>query len=295
MKKPFTYLRPLTPIEACHFKEKHDKKAKFWAGGTDLLLQWRDEKINLDYCVDLTFIHDLEFIRKDSDQICIGSLTTVNALEDSSKLDNSLSIIREAAGKLGPPGIRTTATIGGNICNAAPSADLATPLIVLGAQAKFLSSAGERWVNMDEFFLNVNQTALKENELLVEIRIPIPQDTTAASFLKIDRNVVDIAIVNMSMKATMDDSGIFSDVKIAFGAVAPTPIRIKSAEQLLLGADIFKIEDTLIDEVGNRVAKEVKPITDVRSSAEYRRAVSKVLSMRALNNVISDLKKRRKA
>ena len=150
-------------------------------------------------------------------------------------------------------------------------------------------------MNMDEFFLNVNQTALKENELLVEIRIPIPQDTTAASFLKIDRNVVDIAIVNMSMKATMDDSGIFSDVKIAFGAVAPTPIRIKSAEQLLLGADIFKIEDTLIDEVGNRVAKEVKPITDVRSSAEYRRAVSKVLSMRALNNVISDLKKRRKA
>jgi len=293
MKKTFTYLRPLTPIEACRFKEKHDKKAKFWAGGTDLLIQWRGEKINLDYCIDLSFISDLEYIKKDSDQICIGSLTKVNALENSSKLDNSLSIIQEAAGELGPPGIRTTATIGGNLCNAAPSADLATPLIVLGAQTKFLNSTEERWVNMDEFFLHVNKTALKENELLTEIKIPIPRDTTATSFLKIGRNVVDIAIVNMSMKAAMDEAGILSDVKIAFGAVAPTPIRIKSAEKLLLGADIFKIKDTLIDEVGNKVQEEVKPITDVRSSAEYRREVSRVLAVRAVKNVLGDLKKRR--
>jgi len=294
MKKTFTYLRPLTPVEACRFKEKCDEKAKFWAGGTDLLIQWRGEKIILDYCVDLSFISDLEYIKKDADQICIGSLTKVNTLEKSSKLDNALSIIQEAAGKLGPPGLRTTATIGGNLCNAAPSADLATPLIVLGAEARFLSSAGERWVNMDDFFLYVNKTALKENELLAEIKIPIPGNTTATSFLKIDRNVVDIAIVNMSIKATMDEAGILSDVKIAFGAVAPTPIRIKSAEKLLLGADIFKIGNSLIDEVGNKVQEEVKPITDVRSSAEYRRKVSRVLAVRAVKNVLGDLKKRRK-
>ncbi len=293
MKKTFTYLRPLTPVEACRFKEKYDKKAKFWAGGTDLLLQWRDQKISLDYCVDLSFIRDLEYIKKDSDQICIGSLTRVNALENSSELDNSLSIIRKAAERLGPPGIRTTATIGGNLCNASPSADLATPLIVLGAHAKFLTSTEERWVNMDEFFLNVSQTVLKENELLTEIKIPIPQDITATSFLKIDRNVVDIAIVNMSMKATMDEAGILTDVKMAFGAVAPTPIRIESAEKLLLGVDIFKIENTLIDEVGNKVQEEVKPITDVRSSAEYRREVSRVLAVRAVKNVLGDLKNRR--
>ena len=123
--------------------------------------------------------------------------------------------------------------------------------------------------------------------------MPIPRDTTATSFLKIGRNVVDIAIVNMSMKAAMDEAGILSDVKIAFGAVAPTPIRIKSAEKLLLGADIFKIKDTLIDEVGNKVQEEVKPITDVRSSAEYRREVSRVLAVRAVKNVLGDLKKRK--
>lgn len=295
MKKTFAYLRPLSSIEACHFKEKHGNKAKFWAGGTDLLIQLRHEKISLDYCIDLSFIRDLEFIKKDSDQIRIGSLTKVNALENSTRLNNALSIIREAAGKLGPPGLRTTASIGGNICNASPSADLSTPLIVLEAQGKILSSTGERWVNMSEFFLNVNQTILKENELLTEIKIPIPADETATSFLKIDRNSVDIAIVNMSMKATMDAADNLTDVKIAFGAVAPTPIRIKPAEKLLLGANIFKIKNALINEVGNKVQENIKPISDVRSSAEYRREISRILAIRALNNVVNDLKERRKA
>ncbi len=294
MEKSFEYLRPLTPNEACHFKEKYGKKSKFWAGGTDLLLQWQEQKVDLDYCIDLSFISDLEYIKKDSDQVCLGSLTRVASIEESSKLDNSLSIIREAAGELATPGIRTTATIGGNLCHAAPSADLATPLIVLGAEVRILSSVAERWVNMDEFFLNVNQTTLEENELLGEIRIPIPSAKTATAFLKVGRTVIDIAIVNMSMRLTMDDERLLSDVRIAFGAVAPIPLRIKTAENMLLGADVSKIENSLIDEVSNKVAEKIKPITDVRSTAEYRREISRVLTKRALENVIQDLREPRK-
>jgi CO/xanthine dehydrogenase FAD-binding subunit len=295
MKKTFEYLRPLTPAEAYDLKARYGKKSRFWAGGTDLLLQWQDDIVSLDYCIDLSFIPDLDYISKDSDAVSIGSLTKVTSIEASSELNHSLSIIREAAGELATPQIRNTATIGGNLCHAAPSADLATPLIVLGAEARILGAAGERWVKMDAFFRHVNQTALEENELLTEIKVPIPPAETASCFLKIGRTVIDIAIVNMSARITMDDKGVLTDVRIAFGAVAPTPLRIKTAEEMLLGADVSRIKNTLIGEVSNKVANEIKPITDVRGTAEYRREISKVLTKRAIGNNIQVLQRRLKA
>ncbi len=290
----FAYLRPLTPVKACELKNKYGDRAKFWAGGTDLLLQWQDNIVSPDYCIDLTFITELDSIRKDSDSVSIGSLTKVTSIEASSELNHSLAVIREAAGELATPQIRNTATIGGNLCHAAPSADLATPLIVLGAEAKLLSASGERQVAMDAFFRHVNQTALEENELLTEIKVPIPPAETVSSFLKVGRTVIDIAIVNMSARMTMDAKGVLTDVRIAFGAVAPTPLRIKAAEEMLLGAHISRIEDSLVDEVSNKVADEVKPITDVRGTAAYRREISKVLTKRALKNNIQALQRRLK-
>jgi CO/xanthine dehydrogenase FAD-binding subunit len=295
MKKTFEYLRPLTPAEAYDLKARYGKKSRFWAGGTDLLLQWQDDIVSLDYCIDLSFIPDLDYISKDSDTVSIGSLTKVTSIEASSELNHSLSIIREAAGELATPQIRNTATIGGNLCHAAPSADLATPLIVLAAEARILGADGERWVKMDAFFRHVNQTALEENELLTEIKVPIPPAETASCFLKIGRTVIDIAIVNMSARITMDDKGVLTDVRIAFGAVAPTPLRIKTAEEMLLGADVSRIKNTLIGEVSNKVANEIKPITDVRGTAEYRREISKVLTKRAIGNNIQVLQRRLKA
>ena len=146
----------------------------------------------------------------------------------------------------------------------------------------------------DEFFLNLNQTALQENELLAEIKVPIPPAETASCFLKIGRTVIDIAIVNMSARMTMDGKGILTDVRIAFGAVAPTPLRIKTAEKMLLGADASRIENALIGEVSNKVAEEIKPITDVRGTAEYRREISRVLTKRAIENIIQVLQRRLK-
>ncbi len=295
MEKTFKYLRPMTTAEACGLKANYGKKARFWAGGTDLLLQWQEEIVSLDYCIDLTFIPELDCIREDPDAVSIGPLTKVASIETSSAFESSLAIIRKAAGELATPQIRNTATVGGNLCHAAPSADLATPLIVLGAKIKVMSTSGERWVKMDEFFLHVNQTTLEENELLAEIKVSIPPAETASCFLKVGRTVIDIAIVNMAASITMDAKGILTDVSIAFGAVAPTPLRIKSAEDMLLGADVSRIEDALIGEVGNKVADEVKPITDVRGTAEYRREISRVLTKRALESIIQVLQGRLKA
>ncbi len=291
-KNNFEYLRPLTIAEACDMKEKYAEKAKYWAGGTDLLLQWQQGVVNLDYCIDLTFIPELSYIRQDSENLSIGALTILSSIETSSEIDSSLSIISEGASELATPQIRNTATIGGNVCRAAPSADMAPPLLVLGTEVKLVNSSGERWLALDEFFLGLNKTAREENELLVEIRIPVPSSNAASCFLKVGRTVVDIAIVNMAASMTMDDNAILSDVRIAFGAVAPTPLRIKLAEEMLLGVNVSAIDSAMIDKVSDKVANEVKPITDVRGTMEYRREISRVLTKRAIERNTQALTKR---
>jgi len=163
------------------------------------------------------------------------------------------------------------------------------PLLVLGAEAKLLSVSGERWVGLEEFFRGVNKTALQEDEILVEIRVPVPPPVTGSSFLKVGRTIVDIALVNAAVRITVDDNGIFSDVRIALGAVAPTPMRSKSAEDLLFGASMAKLDNTLLEKAGRKAAEETKPITDIRASAEYRRKISEVLVRRGIENVIQKL------
>jgi len=285
----FEYLRPTTPIEACSQKAKHGKGAVFWAGGTDLVSEWQDGIVDLKYCIDLSFISDLDYIRSNKEEICIGSLTKVASIEGCADIDGLIPVLSEAASQLGTPQIRNVATIGGNLCHGAPSADLAVPLLVLGAEAKLLSVSGERWVGLEEFFRGVNKTALQEDEILVEIRVPVPPPVTGSSFLKVGRTIVDIALVNAAVRITVDDNGIFSDVKIALGAVAPTPMRSKSAEDLLFGASIAKLDNALLEMAGRKAAEETKPITDIRASAEYRRKISEVLVRRGIGNVIQKL------
>jgi carbon-monoxide dehydrogenase medium subunit len=294
MNNSFEYLRPTTPVEACNLKAKYGKRARFWAGGTDLLLEWQDEIVDLDYAIDLTFVSDLDYIRCNSDELCIGSLTKVSALQGSADIMSRTSALSEAANQMATPQIRNIATIGGNLCHAAPSADLAVPLLVLGAEAKLLSASGERWVAMDEFFRGLNQTVLSENELLAEIKVHESPSDTASSFLKVGRTIVDIALVNAAVRITMDEKGTFSDVRIAIGAVASTPIRSKAAEELLLDENIANVGQALLQEVSHQAAEQTKPITDVRASAEYRREISRVLVKRAIENIIQQLERRQR-
>ena len=292
MNMTFKYLRPKTLREACVLKDKHGKAAVFWAGGTDLLLEWREGVIEPEYCIDLSFISDLDYIKCGKEQIFIASLAKVASIQDDSPLKKMMPMLSEAASQLATPQIRNIATIGGNLCHATPSADLAVPLLALNAETKLVSVSGERWVVLKDFFLGVNKTVLKENELLVEIRVPIPPHQTAACFLKLGRTVVDIALVNSAVQITVDKGGTFTDVRIALGAVAPTPIRSKTAEQMLLGVNIAELNKNLVEEAGLMAASEAKPITDVRASAEYRREISKVLVRRAIEDVIQKLEGR---
>jgi carbon-monoxide dehydrogenase medium subunit len=276
-------------MEACILKAKYGMNAVFWAGGTDLLLEWRDGIVDLEYCIDLSYLFDLNYIRDNKNQVCIGSLTRVASIEESSVVNKVMPVLSEAASRMASPQIRNIATVGGNLCHAAPSADLAVPLLALGAEVKLLGPSGERRIALEDFFLGVNETALKEDELLMEIRVPIPPPETAASFLKVGRTVVDIAIVNAAVGMTIEDGGTVTHVRVAVGAVSPTPMRSKVAEEQLIGAKIADLNRALLEDVSRKAAAETKPITDIRASAEYRRKICETLVRRALENVIEKL------
>ena len=185
------------------------------------------------------------------------------------------------------PQSRTIATVGGNLCNASPAADLSPAFVAVNAEAKIFGPSGERCVRMEDFFTGVNATALDDGELLAEIAIPLPDGRIDASYKRIDRTVVDIALVNASASVTVDGSNEITDTRIALGAVAP--IILRSPEAMLIGADISQMDGAILEQAGTRASAVAKPISDVRASAAYRKEMVKVMVRRALEDSIHKL------
>ena len=182
MTQSFQYLRPKSPKEACELKAKYGQKAVFWAGGTDLLLEWRRGAVEFEYCIDLSYLDGLRYIRKDDQLITIGALTTIASLETYKGFENGYSILLKVANQFATPQIRNIATLGGNLCHAVPSADYAIPLIALDAKVGLLAVESERTLPLGAFFKGVKQTALENDELLVEIKIPALPPRSACTF-----------------------------------------------------------------------------------------------------------------
>ena len=248
-------------------------------------MQIRGKAVKPEYVIDIGYIPKLDYINYDEKQgLKIGALTTIRAIEKSDKLRQLYPVISQAAGLLGSVAIRNVATIGGNLCNAAPSADTAPPLIGLSAKARVAGPGGERLVSLEDFFTGPGETVLKDGELLLEIQVPVPPSDTRGVYLKHSRSAVDLATVGVAVIITLESGGTCRDVKIVLGAVAPTPMRAKKAEEMLRGK---KIEPALIEEVAQVTSGEAQPITDVRASAEYRKEMVKVFTRRAIEQIIA--------
>ena len=281
----FNYLEPATVEEAVSLLSKYDGKARAIAGGTDLLVQIRNKAIKPEYVVDIGYISGLDYINYDEKQgLRIGALTTIRAIEKSGKLRQVYPVISQAAGLLGSVAIRNMATIGGNLCNAAPSADTAPALIGLSARARIIGPGGERLVSLEDFFTGPGETVLKAGEMLLEIQVPVPPPDTKGMYLKHGRSAVDLATVGVAVIMALESGGVCRDVKIVLGAVAPTPMRAKKAEEVLRGK---KVEPALIEEAARVASGEAQPITDVRASAEYRREMVKVFTRRAIGQIMA--------
>lgn len=277
--RPREYYRPKDLREAIWLLSSFGKKAKVIAGGTDLLV---DKPPETECLVDIQNL-DLRYIRKDGDGINIGASTNLDMIEDSPVLSSEpYRVLSEAASMLATPTIRNTATIGGNICNASPAGDLPPALMVLDATVKIAGLKGSRILPIGDFFKDVKKTVLAEDELLVEVHIPLSSQNSGAGFQKLrhHQTSIDIAIVNVAAKLTCSGN-ICEDVRIALGAIANTPIYAKKAEKLLIGK---KIDTEHIESAAEAAAEESKPIDDIRATAWYRKRMVAILVRRALED-----------
>lgn len=288
MRKHFKYLRPATPAEAVEMKASYGDRSRFWAGGTDLLLQWQRDEVDLDYCIDLSFTSGLDRLERVNGDLRIGATASLAWLERAGDMHPLAAYLASVAKVMCTPQTRTLATVGGNLCNASPAADLAPPLLVLDGEARILGSNGERTVALAEFFTGVNTTVLDEDELLLDVSVPL-EPARQTGFGRVGRTVVDIALVVAAASLSSNGDGKIGAARIAIGSVAPTPIRAREAEELLVGADVAEL-DGLLGEAAVRAAAVTEPISDVRTTAAYRKEVSRVLVERSLADAVSKLR-----
>lgn len=259
----FDYSAPKSLQEA--LKEKKERGgAHILAGGTDLVPKMRGQVVKPIHLIDISGVKELDYIKEQDGQVRIGAATRISCIIDSKV---KIGILQEACKKLGNPLTRNKATIGGNLCNASPAADTATPLMVLGAQLVLKSLDGERIVPVENFFVGPGKTVLEEDEILTEIRITPPEEGTKAKFVKVGLRKADaISVVNCAVLLKFQN-GVVTDARIALGSVAPTPILTKEAQNVLIGN---KLSEELLEKFAQMAAKEAKPIDDVRGTAKYR-------------------------
>jgi len=276
--KRFDYLMPTNIKEAIEAQLQYGERAKFISGGTDVLVRLKQRALDVDCLVSLRRIPELKGIEANGNTIRIGAMSTFRELIQSQLIKEQLPGLWKAARVLANPQIRNVATIGGNISNAAPSADSVPPLMVLNTNLLIHTPNGLREEALEDFFLGPGKTRLKEGEVLKEIVVNLPPVNCKTFFVKVGRVSQDIAVVNGAMAIELEGDQV-KTVKCVLGAVAPTPLRLKGVEQRLLGQ---KIDPHLLRDVQQLAEEEVRPISDVRASAEYRRHLSGVIVRRLI-------------
>jgi CO/xanthine dehydrogenase FAD-binding subunit len=282
----FDYLEPNTIDEALSMLSQYRGRAKVIAGGTDILpkLKRRETKAP-EYIIDLKGIPDLDYIRYDEvDGLSLGALVTIHAVEASPVVQERFGVLFQAVESMASAQVRNRGTIAGNLCNAVPSADTAPALLTLEASLKLTSQKGERIVNVEDFFTGPHKTVLTDEEILQEIRVPnLPPHSRGRYFKLTPRRSMDLAVVGVAAVVVVED-GICNDIRIALGAVAPTPIRARRAENMIKGQ---KLSDEVVERAAEIAAEECHPISDHRASAEYRCDMVKVLTRSAIQQAIS--------
>ena len=276
--RPFEYREPQTVGEAVRMLSEYGAQAQVLAGGTDLLISMKKRQVSPEYMIYIKNIPDLNFINYSQGAgLGIGALATHSAIADSSIIKDMFDLLATACNKVGTPQVRNMGTIGGNICKAGPSQDTPPVLLVLDARLKLVSLGGERVVPINTFFLAPFKTVLQQGELLTEIRIPPPPPTSAGCYKWATKIVtIDETLVGVAVLMSVDSAdGVCTDIKIALGSVAPTPIRARQAEAVLRRK---RIDDRLIGQAAQVAAEETRP----RSRADYRRRMSRLLVSEAI-------------
>jgi len=281
--RPFEHFTPHTLDEALALLSRANGGGQMIAGGTDLMLKMKAGIARPEMILNIKRLPELKGIAYDELQgLRLGALTTLRELTRSPLIREYYPSLAHAAGVMASEQIRSFATLGGNLCNGSPSADLAPPVMVLGGTAVLVSASGERLVSMDDFFLGPGQTVLAAGELLKEIHIPPPVGT--AIYLKhAPRAYMDIAIVGVGIRLHLE-GGRCRQARIVLAAVAPVPLRVRDAELALEG---HSLSDDRFGRAAAAAAGACTPIDDIRGSAWYRRRMVEVLTRRGLSTLVT--------
>lgn len=281
--KPFDYFEPTTIEEATQILSKYGTKVKVLAGGVDLVARMRRRQVQPQYVVSILSIPGLDYIQSDKAGLRFGALTTIRSIELSPIVERDYAVLYEAANQIASVQVKTMGTAVGNLCVATPASDIASALYALGARLRIVGLASERIIPIENFFVGVNQTVLEPGEIVTEVILPSPTPQTGGAFFKLVRTASDIAKVNVAVSLTVTDNAC-RDAKIALGSVAPTVFRATQAEKALKGSTL---EPKVVEEAAQLAAQEAKPITDLRSTVEYRGEMVRVLVRRAVEKALT--------
>ena len=279
----FEYSRPDTVNEVLEALENHGGNAKVIAGGTDLVLLLQQNLVNPTHIIDISSTPELRYIQEEDGFLRIGAATNMRDIETSRTVRTKVPVLAESAQLVGEIGVRNIATLGGNLVNASPAADSAPPLLVLDASLTLKSSKSQREVRLSDFFLHVKKTILQPDELVTEVTVPIPTRNSGAAFFRLAKrggNV--ISVVSAAALLTLNGKTC-SKARIAMGSVAPTPIRLRRVEKTLEGSEPT---DNIITAAARQALDEIKPISDLRASAEYRQETSRVYVGKAIKEAL---------
>ncbi len=288
LAKAKEFLRPESGREVVELLDKYGNKALILAGGTFLHgLDARGLVSEVDALIDLHKV-GLSYVRLEGGVLAIGATTTFTELGDADPVKGmpELGAVRDAL-QYPPAQIRNMATVGGCVASASPLFDLPVAFLALDGAVKALGPRGPREIRLHKFFLDYFEHALERNELLTEVRLPKLPPRSASAFLKLKTNANDLALLNVGVRITADESGICREARVVVGGgVGRVPIRAVSCEDLLKGR---RPSQELLHESAQAVSLDLHPISDHRASAQYRTAMAKVFVRRALNRTIARL------
>lgn len=282
----FHYVVPNSLSEVLKLLAKRGSAAQLLAGGTDLIVKMRVRRARPELIVDAKHIPELNIVKLDGKGLTIGAAVPCRRIYLNPRISARYPALVDCTTLIGGIQIQSRATVGGNLCNAAPSADTIPALIALNAVAQIRGAKGRRQLPVEEFCLAPGKTALKKGEMLISLHIPKPARHSGARFLRfIPRNEMDIAVANAAAAVVLDARGRkFISARIALGAVAPTPLYVPEAGEFLAGKPV---SEATIKEAAGIAATAARPITDMRGTIEQRRHLAGVLTARALRDAVN--------
>jgi carbon-monoxide dehydrogenase medium subunit len=275
----FDYLRPQTVPEALAMLQKHGDDAKILSGGQSLIPMMKFRLARPAVLIDINRIQGLSYIKEDGGFLKIGGLTREADVEASELIRSKYPLLMDTARVIADPQVRNMATVGGNLAHGDPANDHPATMVAFGAQVVATGSKGERVIPIDEFFVSIFTTALQPDEILTEIRIPIPPAKSGGAYFKLERKVGDFATAAAAVQLTLDGAGTVQKVGIALTNVGPIPIKARKAEDFLRGK---KPDAATIAQAAKLAGDQAEPSADLRGPVEYKVGLSRELAKRAL-------------